>query len=161
MYVLECELVTPASIGETFAVFADPYNLAKITPPSLGFRILTPNLSMRRGVEIDYSFRTFGFPMKWKTEITEYEPPLFFVDEARRSPYSFWRHRHTFRETSEGTVVGDRVEYGLPFGPLGALAQHIAVGPQLRSIFEHRQRAITSLLGAPALRVDPPVIRSM
>jgi hypothetical protein len=48
MYVLECELLTPASIDETFAVFADPYNLAKITPPSLGFQILTPGLKMRR-----------------------------------------------------------------------------------------------------------------
>jgi ligand-binding SRPBCC domain-containing protein len=159
MYVLECELVTPSSIDKTFAIFADPYNLAKITPPSLGFQILTPNLSMRRGVEIDYLFRWLGLPMKWRTEITEYEPPAMFVDEARRSPYSFWRHRHTFHETAEGTLVADRVEYDLPFGPLGRLAHPITVAPQLRRIFAHRQRAIAELLGRPALRVGPPLIR--
>jgi ligand-binding SRPBCC domain-containing protein len=159
MYVLECELVTPASLTETFAVFADPNNLAKITPPSLGFRILTRNLTMRRGAEIDYLFRWLGLPMKWKTEITEYEPPSMFVDEARQSPYSFWRHRHTFRETSEGTVVADRVEYDLPFGPVGRVAHGITVGPQLRHIFAHRQRAIAELLGAAPLRVEPPAIR--
>ena len=159
MYVLECELVSRASIDETFAVFADPYNLAKITPESLAFRILTPNLKMRRGVEIDYLFRWLGLPMKWKTEITEYDPPAMFVDEARRSPYSFWRHKHTFRPTAEGTVVADRVEYDLPFGPLGRLVHGFTVAPQLRRIFEHRQRAIAELLGAPAVRVDPPVIR--
>jgi ligand-binding SRPBCC domain-containing protein len=159
MYVLECELLTPASIDETFAVFADPYNLAKITPPSLGFQILTPGLKMRRGLEIDYLFRWLGLPMKWKTEITEYEPPSMFVDEARRSPYSFWRHRHTFRETAEGTVVADRVEYDLPFGPLGRLAHGFTVAPQLRRIFDHRQRAIADLLGGPPLRVEPPSIR--
>ena len=159
MYVLECELVTRASIEQTFAVFADPYNLAKITPPSLGFQILTPNLKMRKGLEIDYLFRWLGLPMKWKTEITAYEPPVMFVDEARRSPYALWRHRHTFRSTAEGTVVADRVEYELPFGPLGRMVHGVTVAPQLRGIFEHRQRAIAELLGGPALRVDPPVIR--
>lgn len=158
MYVLECELVTPASIHETFAVFADPYNLAKITPPWLGFQILTPDLTMRRGVEIQYLFRWLGVPMKWTTDITEYEPPVVFVDEARRSPYSFWRHRHTFRETAEGTVVGDRVEYDLPFGAVGRLAHGLLVAPQLRRIFEYRQQAIASLLGGPALRVQAPAI---
>jgi ligand-binding SRPBCC domain-containing protein len=161
MYVLECELVTPASLDETFAVFADPYNLAKITPPSLGFQILTQELKMRKGAEIDYLFRWLGLPLKWKTEITEYEPPWLFVDEARRSPYSFWRHRHTFRKTAEGTVVADRVEYDVPFGPLGRLAHGFTVAPQLRQIFEHRQRAIAELLGSPSLRVEPPTIGRM
>ena len=160
MYVLECELVTAASIEDTFAVFADPYNLAKITPPWLGFRILTPNLKMRRGAEIDYEFRWLGLPMKWTTDITDYEPPFLFVDEARRSPYSFWRHRHTFQQTAEGTIVGDRVEYDLPFGALGRLAHTFAVGPQLRRIFDHRQRVIAELLGGPALRVQAPAIRT-
>lgn len=159
MYVLECELVTAASLEDTFAVFADPYNLAKITPPWLGFHVLTENLSMRRGAEIQYLFRWLGLPMRWATEITEYDPPATFVDEARRSPYSFWRHRHTFRQTAEGTVVGDRVEYDLPLGVLGRMAHGIAVSAQLRKIFEYRQRAIAELLGGPPLRVATPAIR--
>ena len=160
MYVLECELVTAAPIGDTFALFADPYNLAKITPPSLAFRILSEGLVMQKGSEIDYSFRSLGLPMKWKTVISEYDPPHSFVDEALRSPYRFWRHRHTFRESPGGTVVGDRVEYDMPFGPLGKLVHTWIVAPQLRSIFDHRQTAIAGLLGG-ALRVSPPSIRSV
>jgi ligand-binding SRPBCC domain-containing protein len=160
MYVLECEFVTRASISDTFAVFADPYNLAKITPPWLGFRIVTDGLVMRRGAEIDYSFRSMGVPMKWKTVISAYDPPSLFVDEALRSPYKFWRHQHTFRETQDGTAVGDRVEYALPFGPLGHLVHAVAVAPQLRQIFNYRQEAIAKLLGG-AVRVRPPSIRSL
>lgn len=160
MHVLECELVTRASIEDAFAVFADPYNLAKITPPSLGFRILTKGLTMRKGVEIDYSFRSMGVPLKWKTVISAYDPPFTFVDEALRSPYKFWRHHHTFRVTTEGTVVGDRVEYGMPFGPLGSLVHAVSVAPQLRRIFNYRQAAIAELLGG-AVRVCPPSIRSL
>lgn len=160
MYLLECELVTHASIEETFAIFADPYNLAKITPPWLGFRILTNGLTMRRGAEIDYSFRTMGVPLNWRTVISAYDPPFSFVDEALRSPYKFWRHHHTFRETGEGTVVGDRVEYGMPFGPLGSLVHAVAVAPQLRRIFDYRQEAIAAILGG-AVRLSPPSIRSL
>ena len=57
MYVLDCELITPAEIGKVFAVFENPYNLAKITPSWLGFRILTEDVRMRKGAEIEYQFR--------------------------------------------------------------------------------------------------------
>lgn len=149
MYVLECEMTVAASLEETFAVFEDPYNLAKITPPWLGFRIVTKDLTMRKGAEIDYTLRWLGIPIRWKTEITAYDPPVSFVDEARISPYSYWRHHHTFRKTSGGTVVADRVEYGLPLGPLGRMAHRLVVAKQLRRIFAYRQKAILRLLGEP------------
>jgi ligand-binding SRPBCC domain-containing protein len=158
MYVLECEIVTPAPISEVFAVFENPYNLAKITPPWLGFRILTNDVRMRSGAEIDYQFRWLGLPMTWKTEITQYDAPTSFVDEARRSPYTYWRHRHTFRETAGGTIVGDRVEYDLPFGAFGRVAHRLAVSHQLKRIFEYRQKAIVQLLGGDLIEVRPPRI---
>jgi ligand-binding SRPBCC domain-containing protein len=127
MYVLECELIVPASLEGTFAIFEDPYNLAKITPPWLNFRIVTEGLRMRTGAEIDYTLRWMGIPMSWKTEITAYDPPFFFVDEARRSPYSYWRHRQTFRQTADGAMVADRAEYGLPLGPIGRIAHSLIV----------------------------------
>jgi ligand-binding SRPBCC domain-containing protein len=158
MYVLECELTTPAPLEAVFDVFKNPYNLAKITPPWLGFRILTEGLEMRTGAEIDYEFRWMGAPLRWKTEITAYDPPRSFVDEARSSPYSLWRHHHTFRRSAEGTVVSDRVEYDLPFGPLGRLAHSLAVSRQLHTIFEYRQRAIVEMLGGDPAAIRPPSI---
>lgn len=159
IYSLDCELVTSASLEETFAVFQDPYNLARITPPELSFRILTKNLVMRKGAEIDYQLRPFGVPMKWRTLITEYDPPHGFVDEAVRGPYALWRHRHSFRETARGTLVADHVDYALPFGPLGAIAHKLAVSKQLREIFTFRQTAIAELLGGTITQVKPPEIR--
>lgn len=157
MYELRCELTTLASIAATFAVFENPYNLARITPPWLGFRIVTRDLEMRQGAEIEYSFRWLGIPLQWKTEITAYDPPGYFVDEARRSPYSLWRHHHTFRETPRGTLVADRVEYELPFGALGRTA-HAVVARQLIAIFNYRQKAILELLAVPATELEAPRI---
>jgi ligand-binding SRPBCC domain-containing protein len=75
---------------------------------------------------------------------------LFFEDEQAKGPYALWRHRHSFEEVDDGTVISDRVEYALPLGALGRLAQHLMVGRELRGIFQYRQRALMKLLGGDA-----------
>jgi ligand-binding SRPBCC domain-containing protein len=163
MYVLTCVMRAPAPIDKAFAVFESPYNLARITPAWLHFRITTPGtVEIRRGAEIEYSIRWFGAPVKWRTSITAYDRPRMFEDEQARGPYSLWRHRHTFEETRHGTVISDNVEYALPFGPLGILTHALLVKSQLRQIFEFHQRALMSLLGGdPAqYELEPVTIRA-
>ena len=145
IHTFECEMLAPLSMRETFAVFEDPYNLARITPPWLNFRILTPGLVMKKGAVIEYKISWMGLPLRWKTLITEYEPPFVFVDEMTKGPYSYWRHRHTFHPTEQGTIVTDRVEYALPMGPLGELAHSVIVGRQVEEIFSYRQRALGAI----------------
>jgi hypothetical protein len=38
---LECEMTAPVAIERAFALFQDPYNLAKVTPAWLSFQIVT------------------------------------------------------------------------------------------------------------------------
>lgn len=164
MYVLTCQMKTPSPIEKAFAVFENPYNLARITPASLKFRITTrEQVTIRKGAEIEYQIRWLGLPISWRTLITEYEPPLFFEDEQADGPYALWRHRHSFEEVDDGTVISDRVEYALPLGALGRLAQHLMVGRQLRGIFQYRQRALMQLLGGDAslYGFSPVVITAM
>lgn len=142
-----------------FRVFEDAHNLARITPPWLNFRILTGRIDMRPGAEIDYVIRMNGLPMKWKTLITEYEPPSYFVDLQMKGPYSLWHHRHDFVETPDGTIVADTVDYSLPFGPLGHLAQALMVRRQLLEIFDYRQNAMPELLGVKCRRIGDPEIK--
>ncbi|MEO7653795.1 MAG: SRPBCC family protein [Bryobacteraceae bacterium] len=150
IYTLRCEMKIPASQQDAFAVFENPHNLAKITPPWLNFRITSREpVAMRKGAEIEYRIRWLGVPIRWTTVIAEYEPPRMFVDQQAKGPYTLWRHRHTFEPVDGGTLVSDTVEYALPFGWLGRLMHRLLVARQLREIFRFRQRALLDLYAAP------------
>jgi ligand-binding SRPBCC domain-containing protein len=142
-YELYREQWVPRPLEEVFEFFSRPENLAKITPASLGFEIITPQpIAMHAGALIDYTVRPFGIPIHWTTLIADYEPPHRFVDVQLKGPYAFWHHTHTFESARGGTRLTDRVRYALPFGPLGRIANSLAVKRQLRGIFDHRERVI-------------------
>jgi ligand-binding SRPBCC domain-containing protein len=149
VYVLERQQRVQAPRGEVFSFFADAANLERMTPPQLGFTILTPQpIEMKKGVVIDYKIKLYGIPMKWKTVIDEYEPEDRFIDVQLAGPYAVWRHTHTFVDAEGGgTDLGDRVVYELPFGPLGRLVHAVFVRRQLGKIFDHRQRVMRELFG--------------
>jgi hypothetical protein len=162
IYRLECEMVSARPLADTFAIFEDPYNLAKITPPWLNFRVTSSDrVQMQQGAEIRYVIRWLRIPVRWKTRITEYNPPHKFVDEQERGPYTLWRHQHEFEETSEGTRVRDRVEYQLPFGVLGAFVHSTVVRRQLLAIFRFRQSELCKIFGGNSRQLVAPYIRGM
>lgn len=145
-HVLQSEQLVPRPRDEVFAFFARPENLGVITPPWLGFRILTPSpVPMERGALVDYVIRLGPFPLRWRTLITRHDPPRAFVDEQLQGPYDFWHHTHTFEEVPGGTLIRDRVLYVVPFGALGRLLERVLIRRQLRAIFAHRQRVISRL----------------
>src|SRR5262245_49391805 len=116
-YKLKREQLVDLSLQEVFAFFEKPENLASLTSPSLGVAISTPApVEMKKGSRFDYTIRLLGFPVRWTSVITEYDPPNRFVDSQERGPYKVWRHSHKFVECQFGTWIKDRVEYSLPFG---------------------------------------------
>lgn len=134
---------------EVFAFFADAANLQRITPPELDFEILTEQpIGIRKGALIDYRLKLRGIPVKWKTEITDWNPPHSFVDTALKSPYKQWIHLHKFADGGNGeTIMEDIVRYRLPLEPLGDLA-HWYVKKELKYIFDYRRKAIEEIFGS-------------
>jgi ligand-binding SRPBCC domain-containing protein len=135
-YTLETELWLPRPRAEVFPFFAEAWNLETITPPWLRFEVLTPPpIPMRSGTLIDYRIRVHGVPIRWRTEIAEWQPPRRFVDVQLRGPYTLWHHTHTFEERDGGTLCGDVVRYR-PRG--GALMNWLFVRRDVERIFQFR-----------------------
>jgi ligand-binding SRPBCC domain-containing protein len=145
MSMLQASLFLPRARAEVFPFFAEAANLQRITPPWVDFRIVTPlPIEMRVGALIDYRLSIHGIPIRWRTEITAWDPPYRFVDEQRRGPYAAWTHTHTFREVPGGTLVEDRVEFRAPGG---RLVERLFVRRDVRAIFRHRQHATLAAFG--------------
>jgi ligand-binding SRPBCC domain-containing protein len=159
IYTLRCAMLVKRPLTETFAFFENPANLGKITPPWLSFNIVSKNVEMGKGAQFDYVIKWLGLPMKWRSLITQYDPPHSFADEQLIGPYKTWHHEHTFAEASNGIIVGDHLQYSLPMGPLGAIAQAVMVKRQLESVFSYRQSELAKIfLGATEELIAPVIV---
>lgn len=138
----------PITLAEAWEFFSNPRNLAIITPPHMGFRILyiSGNGKMYPGQIIRYRIQAIpGINMHWVTEITHVKEPNYFVDEQRFGPYALWHHQHHFREVEGGVEMTDEVNYALPLGPLGTLAHLLFVKRELNRIFDYRYKKLETL----------------
>ncbi|HVV70394.1 MAG TPA: SRPBCC family protein [Verrucomicrobiae bacterium] len=137
----QAEIWLPKPVEAVFGFFAEARNLQAITPDWLDFQILTPGpIVMRTGAIIDYRLRLRGFPLRWRTEITAWEPPFRFVDEQRQGPYKLWIHEHRFEPIDNGTRARDFVRYAPPGG---WLTDWLFVRRDIERIFRYRQQKLT------------------
>jgi ligand-binding SRPBCC domain-containing protein len=159
----------PYPVDKVFAFFADPANVPPLMPAWQKARIeamnLVPPLKHERnaakvpiagaGSRMTISFRAIPLlPIRvlWDAQIVDFEWNSTFADEqCPRGPFRYWLHRHTVRTQVKGSTTGslveDELEYELPFGFLGDIADRWVVARQIRQIFAHRQRRLLELLG--------------
>ena len=138
----------PIDLQEAWSFFSSPKNLNVITPPEMNFKILSISggTKMHAGQIIKYKVNIFPLvPTTWVTEITHVSEPTSFVDEQIKGPYSLWRHQHHFKEVNGGVEISDTVDYAIPLGILGQLANAIFVSKELDTIFDFRYKKLESI----------------
>lgn len=142
-FVLRSSVVLEHSRETLFEFFSDAFQLQKITPHWLNFEIQTPApIAICQGCLLDYSIRLHGIPIRWRTEISSWDPPFSFTDRQLRGPYSLWEHLHTFESVPEGTLAVDEVRYRV-FG--GRLINRLFVEKDLVKIFTFRRMKMLEL----------------
>lgn len=142
VYQLKKVQFIQASIETVWEFFSSPENLKTITPPHLGFQVLSKKHSdkMYAGELIEYTVKpVLDIPLYWMTEITQVVPLKYFIDEQRYGPYSFWHHQHHFKEVDGGVEMTDIVHYKIPFWFLGDIVNSLLVKGQLKKIFDYRK----------------------
>jgi ligand-binding SRPBCC domain-containing protein len=144
MHILTESIILKADIEEVWDFFSSPANLKNITPPGMGFNILSGETGkMYPGQIISYKVSPIaGVPLTWVTEITHVLEGQYFVDEQRFGPYSMWHHEHHFKLVDGGVEMTDIVSYVLPLGFLGKIAHSLFVKKQVEGIFNYRSKVI-------------------
>jgi len=149
IYRFKKSQLLPITINEAWDFLSDPNNLKKITPEYMGFKILEKeDTKMYAGQIIQYIVTPIlGIPTKWVTEITHVKDKSYFVDEQRFGPYSLWHHKHFIKEVDGGVEMLDIIDYKIPLGFIGRLANPILVKPKLNEIFNYRKQKLIKLFG--------------
>jgi len=142
-YGLKKQLWLPQAREKVFEFFADPYNLDRLTPAWLKFKVLASGpVEMQQGTLLNYRLRIRGIPIRWQSEITAWEPPSRFIDRQTQGPYSLWIHEHLFEDYQGGTYIKDNVEYAVTGG---TIVQKLFVAPDLERIFRYRHQVLERL----------------
>ena len=142
-FTFNVEQFLPSPRDKVFPFFSEARNLEILTPPWLKFEVLTPApIVMKPGALIDYRIKIHGIPIRWRTEIVEWNPPHRFVDVQLNGPYKLWHHTHTFAERDGGTLCRDEVRY-YPRG--GALMNWLFVRGDVKRIFDYRRQKLAEI----------------
>jgi ligand-binding SRPBCC domain-containing protein len=159
----------PYPLEMVFAFFADPNNLPKLMPTWQHARIdhatfVPPpppphpfpgsdNITAGTGTRLLITIRPVPLsPIRasWQALIEDFRWLEGFCDVQLSGPFKYWRHCHTVQSHRSGTLLNDHVEYELPLGPLGSLADKLFVHRQLAATFRYRQRRTLELLAIEA-----------
>lgn len=87
---------------------------------------------------VSWKARHLGIRWCVTSRITVFDPPHQFADEMESGPYKLFRHEHRFEEHGGRTIMRDIVDYELPFGILGRLADVVLAKRYLMRLFRIR-----------------------
>ena len=94
------------------------------------------------GDVVTWEARHFGRRWRLTAEITQCVRPHFFADEQQRGPFRWMRHAHFFVPREGGTLMVDVFRYAAPLGPLGRLAEALALDRHLRGFLYRRNACL-------------------
>lgn len=149
IYTVERTVFIRAPITAVFSFHLDVKNLSKISPPGMRAELIKEE-GLGLGRMLYLKITQFGFfTSKWVVRIDEYDPPNRLTDQVLSGPLPYFRHTRTFKSPHPAfTELHDKLEYALPFGPIGRLANKLSVRKMIENMFAHRQRVTKESLEA-------------
>lgn len=147
-FVRRSRIGAPAE--EVFRWHAEPGAFQRLTPPWEPVEVLDEGGGLRNGAEVVLWVRLGPFPVRWVSRLSDCIPGRGFLDTQVRGPFALWRHAHLIEPAgASASWLEDRIEYALPFGPLGRWLGGFFVRRKLERLFEYRHRVTAAAFASP------------
>ncbi|MDX2176712.1 MAG: TIGR01777 family oxidoreductase [Candidatus Sumerlaeia bacterium] len=139
-FLFESRYDVPAP--ELFAWHEKPGAFLRLAPPWERMRLVRAEGGIRDGGIVEFQIRKGPVWLTWLARMEGYRAGGEFTDVQERGPFAMWRHTHRFLEDGPGrSLLRDEVEFELPLGALGAMANSFMAG-DLRRLFAFRARRL-------------------
>ena len=130
---------------ELFDFHLDSNNITKITPKDTKVKLLSADTQTYEGKVVSIKTTKFFIPTYWDVKIEKLEHPNILIDVAIKSPFKYWKHQHIFTKKGNMCELKDVIEYEMPFGILGKLANPF-IKKDITSMFEYRHKKTKEIL---------------
>ncbi|HEX2218945.1 MAG TPA: TIGR01777 family oxidoreductase [Gemmatimonadales bacterium] len=149
--VIERTSILPASAEEAFAWHERAGAFERLAPPWERLEIIERSGGIREGARTVVRVRVGPVRFRWVARHRDYEPGRRFVDEQVEGPFSRWIHEHRFEPAGpDASQYTDRIEFGPPFGALGAAAGPWVARPRAERMLAYRHATLRDDLAAHA-----------
>jgi ligand-binding SRPBCC domain-containing protein len=158
IYTFERTVDIKAPIQAVYDFHLDVKNLSKISPPNMTAELVKSE-GLGLGRMLYLRITQFGFfKSRWVVRIDEYDPPYRLTDMVLKGPFPYFRHTRTFSQPHiEFTKLHDKLEYALPFGFIGRLANKLSVRKMIEQMFVYRHMTTKQLLESKFYLKEMPI----
>lgn len=147
MTIIESSVVIAAPIEAVFDFHTDTDNLGLISPPWMKSKLIRESGS-GEGKMLELQVMQYNiFPSKWIVKIEEFDRPFRITDLMIAGPMKYFRHSRTFSQPCASlTQMVDHLEYEVPFGFIGKIADSISIKKMMEQMFEFRHAKTKEIL---------------
>src|SRR5450755_1954682 len=127
--------IIPGKRNQVFEYVSNINSLPEIMSADYKIEATSPVGKLKVGSEYEIKITRMGISVAWNIVIEDIVVNEFVRDRQSRGPFALWIHTQKFEDHGESTLLTDIIEYDVPFGLLGKLADDIFVRRDLENIF--------------------------
>jgi len=137
---IQCSRLLPAPRAQVFELLTEPINLSDLLKDCIEVEAkFSLENQMRKGAEFSFIMTRFGLSQPVTFRVEDYIKGTRLTYKQVEGLMYNWYHTMKFEDFGDKeTLVTDLVEFELPFGILGHIANDLFVKSDLKNVLEKR-----------------------
>lgn len=137
--------VIPVSKNDLYDFLSDYRKRPRIMPGDIQLELTSMPTELKSGAKFDFKITRLGLSYSFTVNIEACEPHKSIVEKTQTSFFDEWTNTIMFEEHGENaTLLTSIIDYKLPYGVLGTLADDLFVRNDFNRILQFSHSKIKS-----------------
>lgn len=137
--------VIPIHKHDLYEFLSDYRKRTRIMPPDIVLELTSLPLDLKKGAEHEFKLTRFGLSYSLSLIVESCEQDQSIIERAQFSYFEEWVNSIRFEDHGEkATLLTNAIDYKIPFGVLGALADDLFIKKDMQRILEFSHNKIKS-----------------
>ena len=138
---LQISEMIPASRLDVFDYLTNPAELPALLAPAINVKVVTADAQLKRGNEVHFEMTRFGLSQSIRFRVEDILRGSRLSYRQSEGVFASWSHTIKFDDHGENkTLVTDLVDYQIPMGLLGHLADDLLLKRDMTRLLASRLR---------------------